>query len=221
MSKIRVHLADSDHFSRAGISGVLAMADDIVIEKITDSMAGAVTASSEHRPDIVLLEASLNGNDIYRAIQSIVTESPNTRVAVLATKYDRTEALLTYSAGSSALISKSSISEELPSTLRLIATGYKIFAAPHDGWEIVSLSPHRTQNQSIIEALNDRDRRLISSVAAGLTNTQISRTLHISEGSVKLHLARLMDELNVSNRVQLAVIATENGLITSADLKTA
>ncbi|MFC4717487.1 hypothetical protein ACFO7V_15265 [Glutamicibacter bergerei] len=62
MSKIRVHLADSDHFSRAGISGVLAMADDIVIEKITDSMAGAVTASSEHRPDIVLIEASLNGN---------------------------------------------------------------------------------------------------------------------------------------------------------------
>ncbi|GAA2953254.1 response regulator transcription factor [Glutamicibacter bergerei] len=119
------------------------------------------------------------------------------------------------------MISKSSISEELPSTLRLIANGYKIFAAPHDGWEIVSLSPHRTQNQSIIEALNDRDRRLIYSVAAGLTNTQISRTLHISEGSVKLHLARLMDELNVSNRVQLAVIATENGLITSADLKTA
>ncbi|MGO2480673.1 response regulator transcription factor, partial [Glutamicibacter ardleyensis] len=164
---------------------------------------------------------SLNGNDIYRAIHLIVTESPNTSVAVLATKYDRAEALLAYSAGSSALISKSSISEELPSTLRLIANGYKIFAAPHDGWEIVSLSPHRTQNQSIIEALNDRDRRLIYSVAAGLTNTQISRTLHISEGSVKLHLARLMDELNVSNRVQLAVIATENGLITSADLKTA
>ena len=65
----------------------------------------------------------------------------------------------------------------------------------------------------------DRDCGLVRLVAAGLTNAQISRMAHISEGSVKLHLARVMDGLNVSNRVQLAVIAAESGLVTSADLK--
>lgn len=221
MSTIRVHLADSDHFSRAGISGVLAMAKDIIVEQISDSMAGAVSASAEHRPDIVILESSLNGKDIYKAIRAIVSDSPNTKVAVLSTKYDRATATLTYSAGGSALISKSSISGELPSTLRLITAGYKVYAPPEDGWGTVTFSPNHSHIQGIMRALNERDRRLICSVAAGLTNTQISRTLHISEGSVKLHLARLMDELNICNRVQLAVIATENGLISSVDLKSA
>ncbi|MGP9487615.1 response regulator transcription factor [Glutamicibacter sp. AOP5-A2-7] len=64
-------------------------------------------------------------------------------------------------------------------------------------------------------------RQLVRGVASGMTNIQISRSTHISEGSVKLHLARIMDEFGVSNRVQLAVIAAETGLITSADLLTA
>ncbi|MGO2031411.1 helix-turn-helix transcriptional regulator [Glutamicibacter sp. BW77] len=67
--------------------------------------------------------------------------------------------------------------------------------------------------------LSERDRSLVRLVAAGLTNVQISRISHISEGSMKLHLARILEQLNVTNRVQLAVIATESGLVSLADLQ--
>ncbi|WP_404286771.1 response regulator transcription factor [Glutamicibacter arilaitensis] len=218
---IRVHLADSDHFSRAGISAVLASASDITIEKISDSMHEAVQNAVSLTPHIVILEYSLSGADIHHAIEEITSQAPSSRVVLLANSYGRAELGKAYDAGSSGLISKNSISAELPSALRMVAAGYQLFAQPSDGWEKPMRYAKRSQNQSIVSDLSDRDKQLMRGVASGMTNVQISRSSHISEGSVKLHLARIMDELEVSNRVQLAVIASETGLITSADLRTA
>ncbi|WP_255474760.1 response regulator transcription factor [Glutamicibacter sp. JC586] len=92
-------------------------------------------------------------------------------------------------------------------------------AHPTDGWEPASRIARRTIHQEAFRESGDRDCGLVRLVVAGLTNAQISRMAHISEGSVKLHLTRVMDGLNVPNRVQLAVIAAESGLVTSADPK--
>lgn len=221
MSLIRVHLADSDYFSRAGISAVLSNADDFDLEKVTDSMAEAISAALEQKPDVILLESTLEGQDLYSAIREISEATPNTKIVVMAARYKRNELAHAYDAGSAGLIAKSSISSELPSALRMLVAGYQLFAPPTDGWEPTSRIARRSIHQEAFRDLGDRDRGLVRLVAAGLTNVQISRIAHISEGSVKLHLARVMDELSVSNRVQLAVIAAEAGLVTSADLKIA
>ncbi|WP_345470687.1 response regulator transcription factor [Glutamicibacter ectropisis] len=221
MSRIRVHLADSDYFSRAGISGVLSTAEDFVLEQVTDSMPEAISGAAELKPDVILLEATTDGHDLYGAIQEISEQSPDTKIVVMAGRYNRNEIALAYEAGSSGLISKSSISSELPSALRMLVAGYQLFAPPTDGWDPTSRVARRSIHQEAFQELGERDRGLVRLVAAGLTNAQISRIAHISEGSVKLHLARVMDELSVSNRVQLAVIAAEAGLVTSADLKIA
>lgn len=221
MPDIRVHLADSDHFSRAGIVGALTDERDIVVEKIAGSMAEALENASQLRPHVVLLETSLSGDGLFKTIRQLMSAAPDSKVVVLATRYSREEVTQAYDAGSSGIISKSSISTELPSALRMVAGGYQLFAPPTEGWEYPVRLERRTHNQKIVRSFSARDRQLISLVAAGLTNVQISRAIHISEGSVKLYLARIMDELSVVNRVQLAVIAAETGLITSADLQIA
>ena len=221
MSHIRIHLADSDHFSRAGIAGVLAEAKDMVIEHVSDCMSEAVQAAIDLKPDIVILESSLNGTDLLSSIREITEKTPTTKIVVLATRYRRDEISQAYVAGTSGLISKSSISSELPSALRMLAAGYQLFAQPSDGWESTAKIVRRSGQQSVVRKLSERDRSLVRLVAAGLTNSQIARIAHISEGSVKLHLARIMEELDVTNRVQLAVIATESGLVSSADLQIA
>ncbi|MFC0419230.1 response regulator transcription factor [Glutamicibacter ardleyensis] len=100
-----------------------------------------------------------------------------------------------------------------------LLAGYQLFARPVDGWEATSRIVRRSSKQAIVRNLSERDRSLVRLVAAGLTNVQISRISHISEGSMKLHLARILEQLNVTNRVQLAVIATESGLVSPADLQ--
>lgn len=221
MREIRVHLADSDHFSRAGIIGAINAEQDIVIEQTAGSMAEALENASQKKPHIVLLETSLSGESLFRSIRKLVSAAPESKVVVLAPRYSRNEVSQAYDAGSSGIISKSSISTELPSALRMVAAGYQLFAPPSDGWDFRLRSEKNFEDQAIIQKLGTRDRRLVTLVAGGLTNSHIARSMHLSEGSVKLHLARIMDVLSVSNRVQLAVIAAETGLVTSADLKTA
>ncbi|UYQ76873.1 response regulator transcription factor [Glutamicibacter sp. JL.03c] len=221
MSRIRVHLADSDYFSRVGISGVLAEADDFELERVTNCLGEALTAAVEMQPEIVLLEAALDGLDLYGTVNEISRQTPETKVVVMAARYNRNEIAHAYEAGCSGMISKSSISSELPSALRMLVAGYQLFAPPTDGWEPTSKISRRSIYQEAFRRLGERDLGLVRFVAAGLTNGQIARLAHLSEGSVKLHLARVMDELRVKNRVQLAVIAAESGLVTSADLKIA
>ncbi|MBM7769407.1 response regulator transcription factor [Glutamicibacter nicotianae] len=117
------------------------------------------------------------------------------------------------------MLSKSSISTELPSALRMLIAGYQLFTQPEDGWEPTTSIVRRATQQTAVRKLSDRGFTRL--VAAGMTNSQIARISHIFEGSVKLHLARIMEELDVTNRVQLAVIATECGLVSSADLQIA
>jgi len=221
MSSIRIHLADSDHFSRAGIIGALSEATDIVVEKTSSSMTEAVLDATHAKPDVILLEASLVGSSLVSSIRDISKASPDTKIIVLTSRFSREESMHVYNAGCSGIISKSSISHELPSAVRMVSAGYQLFAQPSDGWNFADRYERRSENQMLIKAMPERDRTLISLVAAGMTNSQISRHIHVSEGSVKLHLARVMDELSVTNRVQLAVIASETGLVTSADLQLA
>lgn len=103
----------------------------------------------------------------------------------------------------------------------MIAGGYSVFARPSDEEIFPPRARLMADRDSILMTLSQRDRQLVSLVAAGSTNSRIARMMHISEGSVKLYLARIMEKLKISNRVQLAVIAAEVGLITFEDLESA
>ena len=218
MSQIRVHLADSDHFSRGGISGVLSTAEDIVVEASTGCMDEAVDTALTLKPHVLLLETSLEGEDLSRTIREVLSQSIGTKIIVMAQKFSREEAGMYYELGCSGAISKSNNRSELPSAIRMVAEGYQLFARPVEGWLKPLQTARRSANASLIKTLETRDLQLVKHVAMGLTNAQIARAAHISEGSVKLHLARIMDLLNITNRVQLAVIAAETGLVSSADL---
>lgn len=63
------------------------------------------------------------------------------------------------------------------------------------------------------QALNIRDRRIVRAIANGLTNAQIGNLLHISEATVKAHLAQIMRSVGIDNRVQLAVAADNAGVL--------
>lgn len=218
-SPLRVHLADSDHFSRAGISSALAEAQDLVLEKSYSSIAEAVEGSITHLPDIVLIEGTLKGENLDDAISSIVSGSPTTKVVMLAVQHDTRSMTKAHAAGSSGYLTKDTIQFELPEALRMIAEGYSLFAQPSDDEIFPPRSRLLTNRHAVLESLGPRDCQLVALVAAGNTNSRIARSMHISEGSVKLYLARIMEKLQIANRVQLAVIAAEAGIISFADLE--
>jgi DNA-binding NarL/FixJ family response regulator len=65
------------------------------------------------------------------------------------------------------------------------------------------------------DPLTDREREVLVAVGRGLSNAEIGRELHLSEATVKTHVSRLLLKLGCANRVQVAILAHDAGLLES------
>ena len=204
-SKIRVHLADGDYFLRLGLESLLAASPDVALEHVTGTGNDAVRAALEKKPDLVLMETNLGNVCSMEAIRRITIGAPETKVETM------TKAR---AAGACSYLAKSSISTDLSAALRLIHSGNMIFSKPLDADHFPPRSVNKFDLASqLMRQVGSRDRRILQALSDGFTNVQIAAQLHVSEGTVKAQLAKIMEPLGVSNRVQLAVLAVQAGLL--------
>ena len=212
--QIRVHLADGDYFLRLGLESLLAASPDVQLEQVTSTGNDAVDAALDKRPDLVLMETSLSNICSMEATRRIVSAAPETKVVMLSATHDIETMARAHSAGACSYLAKNSISTDLGAALRMIHSGNMIFSKPTDADQFPphSASKYDLKSQLLRQA-GPRDRRILQALSEGLTNVQIASLLHVSEGTVKAQLAKIMEPLGVSNRVQLAVLAVQAGLL--------
>lgn len=212
--QIRVHLADGDYFLRLGLESLLAASPDVALEQVTGSGDDAVNAALEKKPDLVLMETNLGNVCSMEAIRRITTGAPETKVVILSATHDIETMTKARAAGACSYLAKSSISTDLSAALRLIHSGNMIFSKPLDADHFPPRSVSKFDLASqLMRQVGPRDRRILHALSDGFTNVQIAAQLHVSEGTVKAQLAKIMEPLGVSNRVQLAVLAVQAGLL--------
>jgi DNA-binding NarL/FixJ family response regulator len=76
-----------------------------------------------------------------------------------------------------------------------------------------SRSDRQRQARERITALTDREREVLAAVGRGLSNADIGKTLFMSEATVKAHVSRVLVKLDATNRVQVAILAHDAGLL--------
>lgn len=212
--QIRVHLADGDYFLRLGLESLLAASPDVELEDVTCNGNDAVQVALEKRPDLVLMETSLSNVCSMEATRRIAAGAPGIKVVMLSATHDVETMGRARSAGACSYLAKSSISTDLGAALRIIHSGNTIFSKPIDADQF---PPHSSNKYDVTSRLlrqtSPRDRRILQALSQGRTNAQIASILHVSEGTIKAQLAKIMDPLGVSNRVQLAVLTVQAGLL--------
>jgi DNA-binding NarL/FixJ family response regulator len=123
-------------------------------------------------------------------------------------------------AGASGFLLKDAPPAELISAVRTVATGDAVLAPSAtrrliDQFAPLLPDPDRKQDQSaLLSSLTDRERTVFAEMAAGRSNREIATALHLSEGTVKIHVGRILAKLGLRDRVQAVVLAYESGLIT-------
>ena len=205
---IRLLLAEDHPVVRAGLERLLANEEDIELVGAAADGAEAVELSLRLRPDVVLMDISMPVKNGIEATSEIVAAGDGaTRVLVLTSFSDRTQIMAALDAGASGYLLKDAEPDELIRGIRAAARGEAPLAAKA-AREVLDA---RSEETPPIE-LSPRETEVLRLVARGYPNKRIARELEISEKTVKAHLTRVFQQLDVTDRTQAALWAQRNGI---------
>ncbi|MER6853133.1 response regulator transcription factor [Streptomyces flaveolus] len=209
-------LADDQALVRAGFRLILERAPDIeVVGEVGD---GAEAVAARLQPDVVLMDIRRPVTDGVEATRLICGDrvTSRTRVLVLIT-FDLDEyvyaALL---AGASGFLLKDALAPDLLTAVRTVARGDAV-SVPSVTRRLldryVETASGRTTSADDLASLTGREREVLVLIARGLSDTEIAGRLHLTEGTVKTHVSRVLAKLGLRDRVQAVVYAYESGLV--------
>jgi len=213
---IRVLLCDDQPLILAGLRSVLQLEPDIeVIGEAADG-AQAVAATAALSPDVVLMDVRMPLMDGITATAAIASDAGPPRVLVLTT-YDRDEYVYdALTAGASGFLLKDGRPEDLLAGIRTVACGDALLA-PSVTRRLIGLfaqgpRPGTRPGAPVLDQLTDREREVLSLIIRGLSNAEIGAGLHISDNTVKTHVARVLAKLGLRDRVHAVIFGYESGL---------
>jgi DNA-binding NarL/FixJ family response regulator len=216
---ISVLLADDQHLVRAGFRSLLKRDRDIVVVGEASTGDEAVRTARATRPDVVLMDIRMPGLDGIAATRQIIGDPAlrDCRVLMLTTFETDEYVFAALAAGASGFLTKEIEPDGLRHAVRVVAAGDALLS-PSVTRRVVGQFAHRPvaaagTGGDRLAVLTAREREVVRLVATGLSNEDIARALVISPLTAKTHITRAIAKLGVRDRVQLVIIAFEDGLV--------
>jgi DNA-binding NarL/FixJ family response regulator len=211
METVRVLIVDDHPVVREGLAGMLGgkTAGTLRIEVAGEAEDGAQALDlfRRLRPDVVLMDLRMPGMDGVQAIERIREEAPEARILVLTTYDSDADILRAVEAGASGYLLKDSPRRDLFRAIEKVAQGESVLAPA------VASRLMQRMRAPAEEALSAREIEVLQLVARGKSNRDIGKALHISTATVKTHLVRIFDKLDVSDRTAAVTVALERGIM--------
>jgi DNA-binding NarL/FixJ family response regulator len=213
-----VLIADDQALVRVGLRKILEAEPDVTVVAEAGDGEDAVTEARRHLPDLVLMDIRMPTLDGIEATRRIVRAQPGTRVLILTTFGLDTYVYDALRAGASGFMLKDAPPEELAAAVRIVARGDALLAPAITRAVIEEFTRHppvpAPAPSPSIEELTPREQEVLDLLARGLSNPEICARLVISEATAKTHVARILQKLDLRDRVQAVIYAYETGLIT-------
>ncbi|WP_112469183.1 response regulator transcription factor [Streptomyces triticisoli] len=218
MSAIRLLLVDDDPLVRAGLSLMLGGADDIEIVGEAADGSEVQALVDRTRPDVVLMDVRMPGVDGLTATERLRGHPEAPQVVVLTTFHADEQVLRALRAGAAGFVLKDTPPAEIVRAVRRVAAGDPVLS-PTVTRQLMrhaagtAADDRRARARERLAALNDREREVAVRVGRGLANAQIAAELFMSVATVKTHVSRVLARLGLNNRVQIALLAHDAGLL--------
>jgi DNA-binding NarL/FixJ family response regulator len=213
-SRIRVLLADDHAMFRQGIKEMLSTDEEIEVVGEAENGQEAVALARELRPDVVILDVEMPVMGAKQAMERMLENSPPPRV-VIVTMYDDPRLVRELiGLGAVAYLVKSATMEELHAAVHTAANSP---VGPETN--VVIVAPQKAfENLAEADGLSERELEVLLMVARGMSNYQIAVSLHLSEATVKRHLANIYPKIGVSSRGEAVRKALSKKWISARDI---
>jgi DNA-binding NarL/FixJ family response regulator len=213
---IGVLLADDHALIRESFRALLDASPGFRAVGEAGTGAEAVQLARQHRPDVVLMDVRMPGMDGIEATRQICAgpETASVRVLILTT-FDLDEYVYAaLRAGASGFLVKDTTATELLTGIRGVASGAELLAPRITRRLIATFAQPAAGARPGLEVITDREREVLTLIARGLSNAELAEHLHVTLGTVKTHIGRLLSKLAARDRAQLVITAYETGLVT-------
>jgi len=201
---IQVLIADDHAIFRQGLATIINRDSDMQVIAQAENGEQAIALFEEHQPDVTLMDLRMPEVEGVAAISAICAIAKSARIIVLTT-YDSDEDIYRgLQAGAKGYLLKETEPDELLNAIRTVHRGQQ-YIPPDVGAKLAQ----RLSNPE----LSERELEVLRSLAQGMSNADIATALSIGEGTVKSHVNRILNKLDVSDRTQAVIVAVKRGIV--------
>jgi DNA-binding NarL/FixJ family response regulator len=216
-TQIRVLIADDQALLRGSLRVLIETESDLVVVGEAGTGAEAVDLVAARRPDVVLMDVRMPDMDGIEATRRITAAHEDAPRILVLTTFDLDEYVYSaLRAGASGFLLKDTPPAQLLEALRVVASGEALLAPTVTRRLIDEFVRHpepARRPASTLAGITDREREVLTLIARGLRNSEIEEHLHLSRGTVKTHIGRLLAKLDARDRAQLVIVGYETGLV--------
>jgi len=213
---LRVVVADDQALVRTGFRMILTEDGIEVVGEATNG-AEAIDAVRRTRPDVVLMDIRMPEMDGLEATRRILTGASSEPRVIMLTTFDLDHYVYAaLSAGASGFLLKDVTPEHLVAAVRMVRSGDALLAPAITRRLVERFAGRSAETAKIhrdLSTLTPRELEVLRLLARGLSNAELAADLHLSEATVKTHVARILAKLGLRDRVQAVVVAYETGLV--------
>ncbi len=206
-------LVIDDHpLMRKGILQLVALENSLRLAGEAGDGQRGLELARQLRPDLILLDLNLRGLSGMDTLRALKAADLDARVIILTVSDSEEDVVAALRLGADGYLLKDMEPEEVLESLKTAARG-QIVLGERVAAILADALRHEAQPRPIDSVkLTEREREILSLVAAGHSNKLIARKLKITEGTVKVHVKHLLRKLNLDSRVEAAVWAVKQGL---------
>ena len=206
---INIILIDDQSIIREGLKMILSLDDEINILAEGENGRDAIKLTNELNPDVILMDIRMpimNGVDATLEIKS---QFPNSKILILTTFNDNDYIFDSLKNGASGYLLKDASPDEIIDAVKTIYKGNLLIhsdVASKLSELLAAPIPKKIQVDFDLSILTEREKDVALLISKGLSNKDISKTLFLSEGTIKNYVTKILDKLEVDNRTELALL---------------
>jgi len=211
---VRVLIVDDDALVRGGLTMMLGEFDDIEVVGAVADGSEAVGAVNRHRPDVVLMDIRMAGLDGIAATEQLRARPEPPEVIILTTFDTDRHIRLALRAGASGFLLKHTPPGKIAHAVRQVAAGEPMMS-PDVFRRVMAFAaepvgdPRQQEARAALERLSPGEREVARLVGEGRTNQEIAGEMVMSPATVKAYMSRILTKLELTNRVQVALLVSE------------
>ncbi len=204
-----VLLVDDHDLIRDGLTGIFSAQPDMQVVGAAATVAEAIALYEQLSPEVIVTDLQLQDGTGLDVVRRVRREDAKAGLVVLTMHSGDDQIFAAMEAGASAFVGKDAPSAEVVKAARHAAVSPRSFLCAG----LAQAMMRRVAGDST--RLSEREQSVLVLLADGLSASEIAPRLHLSESTVKSHVAKIYQKLGAANRAQALVTAMRIGLLSS------